>query len=365
MNPKRRRLYLLILAALLVVLLVLIVRSLFSLGGKSISAVKLRCPATQDVTPFGNDILYYDGMTLYCLRSNGAERWSYPLGKNAFFSCSDTMIAAWAGTQLHIIDRNGNATYNENLSNTIQFVRVGSKYVGAVVGSDISPTLEIKDLQGSEADKEIEAYENVILLDVGFFSDGEFLWTTSLDVYGSVPDTTLNTYKVGASSSGGISLGDHLVYAVIYAGQKLNIISTQQLRKYDYRGTMDSSGTVLIYGWQLIDSAVNGSEAMLLFTPTKSAAESGAINQLRLIWGKTDRRYSLPSLCISAALYGRRIYAFSEDVVYRADVNAKRFDPISLSGVLGEQRVTEYLGMLKNGVALLACDDDVYAVNLQ
>ena len=104
---------------------------------------------------------------------------------------------------------------------------------------------------------------------------------------------------------------------------------------------------------------------MLLFTPTKSAAESGAINQLRLIWGKTDRRYSLPSLCISAALYGRRIYAFSEDVVYRADVNAKRFDPISLSGVLGEQRVTEYLGMLKNGVALLACDDDVYAVNLQ
>ena len=52
-------------------------------------------------------------------------------------------------------------------------------------------------------------------------------------------------------------------------------------------------------------------------------------------------------------------------MVYRADVNAKRFDPISLSGVLGEQRVTEYLGMLKNGVALLACDDDVYAVNLQ
>ncbi len=365
MSPKRRRIYLLILTAVLLALFVLIARSLFAPGGKALSAVKLRCLATQDVTPFGNDILYYDGLTLYCLRSNGAERWSYPLGENAFFSCSDSMIAAWTGTQFHIIDRNGNATYNENLANAIQFARVGSKYVGVVLGSDISPSLEIKDMQGTTADSESTAYKDLILLDLGFFSDGEFFWTTSLDAYGSVPDTTLNTYRVNVSSSGGISLGDHLVYAVIYAGQQLNVVSTQQLRKYDYRGTIDSSGTVLVYGWQLIDSQVSGSEAMLLFTPSRSADDSGDINQLRLIWGKTDKRYSLPSLCISAALYGRKIYAFSEDMVYRADLNAKRFDPISLSGALGSQKVTEYLGMLNNGVALLACESDVYAVSLQ
>ena len=70
-------------------------------------------------------------------------------------------------------------------------------------------------------------------------------------------------------------------------------------------------------------------------------------------------------MCISAALYGRRIFAFSEDMVYRADLNAKRFDPISLSRVLNSQQVTEYLGMLKNGVALLACESDVFAVSLQ
>jgi hypothetical protein len=33
--------------------------------------------------------------------------------------------------------------------------------------------------------------------------------------------------------------------------------------------------------------------------------------------------------------------------------------------VLGSQRVTEFLGMLKNGTALLACESDVFAVNLQ
>jgi hypothetical protein len=183
-------------------------------------------------------------------------------------------------------------------------------------------------------------------------------------VYGSVPDTTLHTFRVNVSSSGGISLGDHLVYAVVYAGQQLNVVSTQQLRKYDYRGTLDPSGTVLVYGWQMIDSAVNGNEAMLLFTPSLSTQFSEGINQLRLIWGRTDRQYSLPTLCLDAALYGRRIYAFSGDMIYRADLNARRFDPISLSGVLNGQTVTEFLGMLKNGVALLACESDVYAVTL-
>ena len=48
----------------------------------------------------------------------------------------------------------------------------------------------------------------------------------------------------------GISLGEHLVYAVVYAGTKLNVISTRQLRQYDYRGTQDPSGTALVYGWQ-------------------------------------------------------------------------------------------------------------------
>ncbi len=364
-NPKRRLFFLLILSAVLLILIVLAARGVFASGGRTVSAVKLRCMATQDVTPFGDEILYYDGLTLYCLRSNGSEHWSYPLGENAFFTCSDTVIAAWSGTQLHIIDRKGTSTYNENLTDVIQFARVGSKYVAAVLGSDISPTLVVKDMQGTTVDTESTAYKDMTLLDLGFFSDGEFLWTTSLDVYGSVPDTTLHTFRVNVSTNGGTSLGDHLVYAVIYAGQQLNVVSTQQLRKYDYRGTIDSSGTVLVYGWQLIDHAVSGNNAMLLFTPSRSAAGTGGINQLRLVWGKTDKQYSLPTVCISAALYGRRIYAFSEDMVYRADLNARRFDPISLSGVLGSQSVTEYLGMLKNGVALLACESDVYAVSLQ
>ena len=156
----------------------------------------------------------------------------------------------------------------------------------------------------------------MILLDLGFFSDGEYLWTTALDVYGSVPDTTLNTYHVSVSASGGISLGDNLVSAVIYAGTKLNVISTRHLRQYDYRGALDPSGTVLVYGWQLIDHDVVNGTAMLLFTPTSISDAQGRINQLRLLWGKTDKQFFLPAACVGAAVYNKRIYAFAQDMIF-------------------------------------------------
>jgi len=363
MDRNRRRLAV-IGVIVLVFLLILAVLGVFGGSNRSVSAAKLRCVATQSVTPFGDNVLYYDNMTLYCLSANGSERWSYALGSNASFSCSDTMIAAWTGTQLHLIDRRGHSTYNENLTDAIQFARVGSKYVAVVLGGDISPSLVIKDMQGTSVDNETNAYRDMILLDLGFFSDGEYLWTTSLDVYGSVPDTTLHTFRVNLSNSGGISLGQNLVYAVIYAGTKLNVVSTRQLRQYDYRGTLDASGTVLVYGWQLISHQVAGNDAMLLFTPSRQTDEYGRINQLRLIFGKTDKRFSLPSPCVGAALFSRRIYAFSQDMIYRANIGDRRFTAISLPGELSGAQVTGYLGMLSSGVALLSCDNDVYAVTL-
>lgn len=350
--------------ALLVALIGLALGGVFRQRSASVSGVRLRCMPTQDVTPFGDDILYYDGITIYCLRANGYEKWSYALGESASFACSDSMVAAWVGTQLHILNKDGKATYNENLPDVIQFARVGTKYVAVAIGSDTSPSLIVKDMQGITVDQETTAYQDTILLDFGFFSDGDYLWTTCLDIYGSVPDTRLNTYRVNVSTAASVSLGDNLVYGVVYAGTELNVISTRQLRQYDYRGAQDNSGTVLIYGWQLVDSAVSGSDAMLLFSPSKSADYLNRIYQLRLVWGNTDRRYSLPSACVGAGLHNRRIYGFAEDMIYRADLGSRRFTPISLEGALNGQKATGFLGILKNGVALIACQNDVYAVPL-
>ena len=361
---QKSRLIVLAAAAALVLLLVLAVLGVFGGSNRQVSAVRLRCTATQDVTPFGDCVLYYDGMTLFCLDGKGNERWSYAVGGSASFSCSDSLIAAWSGSQLHFIDRSGRSTYHDILPDTVQFARVGAKYVAVVVGNDVSPTLQIKDLQGTSVDQEASKFEDMIMLDVGFFGDGEYLWTTSVDIYGTAPDVTMNTFLVNMRNTGTVSLGENLTYGIVYAGTKLYVVSTRQLRQYDYRGTIDPAGTVLVYGWQLVDHQISGGNPMLLFAPNRQMDDQGTINELRLLSGKVDRRFTLPNSCVGASLYNRRIYAFAHDMIYRADVSAQRFTAVALPSTVGNASITGYLGMLKNGVALLASDNEVYAVTL-
>lgn len=362
---QRKRLFFLIGVAVLSVLIVLALLGVFNGGTGGVSASLLRCVSSQSVTPFGNDILYYDGMTLYCLNARGRERWTYTLGANAHFYCDDNTISAWSGNQLHIINKNGQSTYNDNLTDTIQFAKPGAKYVAVVLGNDASPSLVVKDLQGINVNSgPQDTYQDMVMLDLGFFNNGDYFWTTAVDIYGTVPDMTLGIYQANHTYSGTITLGENLVYAVVFAGDRLNVISTQQLRQFDYHGTQYADGTVLVYGWQLRASEVHGNTAMLLFSLADADGMNVGINQLRLLSGKNDKRYSLPSDCVGVTLYNKKIYAFSKDTIYRADVNAQRFTAISLPTELNGRTVTGYLGMLKNGVALLSCDSDVYAVTL-
>lgn len=357
----------LLIAVIAIVVAAVLVLS-FAFGGRSggmrsLSAVKLNCISTQDIKPFGSNILYYTGSMLYCLDSKGAEKWSYPLGYGASYVCTDRYIAAWSGTQLHVINQNGQATYNETLTDVIQFARLGSNYVAVVMGPDLSPTLRIKGLQGNDICTEESAYADMLLTDVGFFDNGEYYWTTALDVYGTVPDMVLNTYRVNMSSSGAISLGESLVYSVIWGNGKLNVVSTQQLRYYDYRGTQDTSDTVLVYGWQLAAHQVYNNMPYMLFTLSSQSADSNeGINQLRLLVGSTDKRYTLPSPCVGATVHNRIVYAFAGDTIYRADSGAARFDPLTVPASVGQ--ITGFLGITEGGVALVTNGLEVYAITL-
>ena len=54
-------------------------------------------------------------------------------------------------------------------------------------------------------------------------------------------------------------------------------------------------------------------------------------------------------------------FAFSGDTFYRADIASQRFSAIKLPI---KETVTGYIGKLANGVALVTCDNDVYAFTL-
>ena len=134
--PENRRLRGYVLLAVGIVLLVLIIYAIGRIGGRNrtLSGTKLRCVVSQNVTPFDDRILYLDGTTLFCLSTSGSELWKVSVGENANFNAGEKQVAVWSGNELMVFDRNGRSTYRDQLSEPIQFARIGSKYVAVVTG---------------------------------------------------------------------------------------------------------------------------------------------------------------------------------------------------------------------------------------
>ncbi len=362
---RRRQIRAWIIVVTVVVLILLGIRFLGGGGSQEMKASRLPCYANQSVTPFGDGVLYYDGFSLHCLSSGGTIRWSFPAGEGASFYAGPSYVAVWSGMQVYLVDGKGNATYNEAMNGRVQFARVGSRYAAVVIGEDTQPTLIIKDLNGAQVDMEAEAFKGLMLLDVGFFSEqGDYLWTLSLDVFGTAANTTLNTFQVGKMNTGEVSLGEALTYKVIYENAKLRVFTTQQMYTYDSKCVQDTNATMLVYGWKLIDAEVpQRGAAKMLLAPTSQTSSTQTITELRVLEGSSDKRYTLPSACVGACIWEGNIYAFSREYLYRADVNSQRFFVSGIPVPEGTE-ITAFCGVTTDGRALLAAGDTMYSLAL-
>ncbi len=326
-------------------------------------ATQLPCPYSDTIAAFGEYVLYYDDASLHCMTSQGTVRWSFSVGANADYACSDTHVVLWKDSTVYILDQNGKATYNDNLGDTIQFAVVGDNYIGAVVGENTASRLIVKDLQGAHMDEESEAYVDLIVLDVGFYgANGEYMWTLALDVFGTASNTVLNTYEVGKMNTGSTSLGEYITYAVLYENSKLRIISTRTMLTFSDRGTQDTTASLLVYGWRLLANGYNSrGEVMMLYAPTAQTESIFDIRELRLISGTTDKRYNLPDTSIGATIWNESIYAFSETQLFRAGQYDSRFATYDLPIT---SAATSIIGTLTDGNVILACGTEVYVVSL-
>ena len=154
-NQRRRQIRSWIILVTIVVAVLLGIHFLRGYGrGKEITISRLPCYSNQNVTPFRDGLIYYDGMYIHHLSSSGTIRWSFPAGGEISFSVGPSHLAIWAGAQLFLVDQNGNATYNETLEGNVQFARVGERYIAVVIGEETSPILSIKDLKGAPVDLE-------------------------------------------------------------------------------------------------------------------------------------------------------------------------------------------------------------------
>jgi hypothetical protein len=333
--------------------------------GKEIEMTLLPCFSNQSVTPFRDGLVYYDGMTLHHLSSSGTIRWSFPAGSGMQFSVGPTHLALWGGTQLYLVDQNGNATYNESMEAPVQFARVGERYCAVVVGEDMAPKLIMKDLKGAQVDVEAEAFNNLMILDTGFYGDqGEYLWTLALDVYGTAPNTILNTFQVGKMNTGEVSLGEDLTYLVVYENARLRVFTTQQAYTYDYKCVQDTNATMLVYGWKVIDTEIpERGRARFLLASTSQTSNTQIISELRVLEGMNDKRYTLPDSCVGACLWKGNIYAAASDMIYRADMSSQRFFGYRVPAP-EDVKITAFYGITTDGKMLLASGEAMYSLAL-
>lgn len=356
---------LLVLAALAFIIGVSVSYALRSTGREHIGGVtRIGATLSQNVMPFGDSVIFYDGTTLHCVAASGGNKWSYQIGTNADYDATEERIVAWSGNDLFILNNRGRLIYNNTMTDTVQFASAGTGYVAAFVGQPDNGVITVVDQNGQIVDN--IAIENQTLLDIGFFfsetSSGaqqvELMWVLGLDTTGTVISTELQTFQPGRLSTGKSSLGEHIAYSVYYADGVLNVVDTRQITRYNYRVIEEGTPT-LIYGYTVEDVKTLGGTTYQLLIPEQETSEGISISNVRLMAGSSDRMLHLPGECIACKLGSRSVYGFSENAVYVCKLNETTFQAHALP-----VNITAVLGMISDDRAVVASGSEIYVVEL-
>lgn len=340
----------------------------FALSGKRRESVgritRIGATLSQNVMPFGDSVIFYDGTTLHCVAATGGNEWSYQIGTNADYDATQERIVAWSGNDLYILNSRGRLIYNNSMSDTIQFASAGDGYVAAFIGQPDNGVVSVINEQGQIVDN--ITIENQTLLDIGFFwsetsssaQKTELMWVLGLDTTGTVISTELQTFQPGRLSTGKSSLGEHVAYSVYYADGTLNVVDTRQITHYNYRVLAQGNST-LIYGYTMEDVAQSGGVTYQLLIPEQETSEGISISNVRLMAGSVDRVIHLPSECLAVKLGTRSIYGFSQNAVYVCPFGETTFASYALS-----INVTAVLGMITDNRAVVASGSEIYVIEL-
>lgn len=365
-SPFQKILRIVILAAALTAILVVAV--MYALNGNTREGIgkitRIGATLSQNVSPFGDSVIFYDGTTLHCVAATGGNEWSYQIGTNADYDATEKRIVAWSGNDLYILNSRGRLIYNNKMSDAIQFASAGDEYVAVFVGDSDNGVVSVINSSGQIVDN--IPVSNQTLLDIGFFMSTttssaqptELMWMLGLNTTGTVISTELQTYQPGKLSTGKSSLGEHIAYSIYDENGNLNIVTTRQILHYSYRA-LEASSPTLIYGYTVEDVQQSGKTLYHLLVPAQEQSEGTSINNVRLMYGSVDRVLHLPGTCIAAKLGTKSVYGFSANAVY-----ACRFGETTFRAYAMPINVTAVLGMMTDNRAVVASGSEIYVVEL-
>lgn len=333
--------------------------------GNTQNLVRISARPTDNIQPFGEDVLFYDGMTLHCVSPTGASKWYYSLGPGGDFHCSNSMVVAWSGNLLIVFNKDGQPTYTTNMEETIRFARVGEAYIAACIGaSETKTSIRVMTLSGSHLENIDMA--DLFPLDIGFFySKGQLMWVLSLDVNGNAPITNLASYEPGKLATGKVELQDELVYKVYVNNNNLMVADTSRLRTFNYKCVEQTDlASTLIYGWQVKQVrtvSTRNSYALLEQLPASgdlsSFSEIRVLNQNQNNTTMTSIRLLTP--CFASGLGDKGVYGFGPMTIYYAPYGTKNPRPTQLS-----YTITDFICMLEGNRAVLVAGSDVFIQKL-
>ena len=135
---------------------VLIVCVIYALTGSTREGVgrvtRIGATLSQNVSPFGDSVIFYDGTTLHCVAATGGNEWSYQIGTNADYDATEKRIVAWSGNDLYILNNRGRLIYNNKMSDTVQFASAGDEYVAVFVGEADNGVVSVINSSGQIVD---------------------------------------------------------------------------------------------------------------------------------------------------------------------------------------------------------------------
>ena len=358
------RMALLTAAAALLIVFALSV-SLNNAGRTSVGrATRIGATLSQNVTPFGDKVIFYDGTTLHCVAAAGGNEWSYQIGTNADYDATQKRIVAWSGNDLYILNSAGRLVYNNKMTDVIQFASAGDNFVAVFVGEPDNGVVTVIDSAGQTIDNVTVVDQT--LLDIGFFyattssstQQTELMWMLGLNTTGTVISTELQTFQPGKLSTGKSSLGEHIAYMVYGHNERLNIVDTRQIMHYNYRALEEEAST-LIYGYAMADVKAVGKTLYQLLIPEQEQNQGMVIGNVRLMYNDVDRVLHLPDVCMDAKLGTHSVYGFSSNAVYVCRYGETTFSSYSLPVT-----VTAILGMISDNRVIAASGSEIYVIEL-
>lgn len=357
--------YLIAVAMLAAMMIIVLGYALRGKGREEIGrTTRIGATLSQNIMPFGDSVIFYDGTTLHCVAATGGNLWSYQIGTNADYDAAEEKIVAWSGNDLYILNSRGRLIYNNKMTDTIQFASAGDEYVAAFVGEPDNGVVTVINSSGQIVDN--VSISNQTLLDIGFFKsmtsssaqEIELMWVLGLDTTGTVISTELQTFQPGKLSTGKSSLGEHIAYKIYDNEGALNIVTTRQIMHYNYR-VLEESNPTLIYGYTVEDVKKIGDITYQLLLPAQESREGIRLSNVRLMYGNVDRVLHLPSECLAAALGTHSVYGFSSNAVYVCPFGQTAFVPYALP-----VNVTAVLGMITDNRAVVASGSEIYVIEL-